>query len=172
MQIGLFYGSSTCYTEMVAEKIQEILGADIITLHNLADTPVTQMSEYDILFLGIPTWDFGELQTDWGNSWDAIDQVELAGKIVALIGLGDQGTYGEWFLDAMGMLHDKLLAKGCRMVGYWPNEGYEFEASKALIADGAYFCGLGIDDVTQYDLTDDRLARWLPQVLEEIAELS
>lgn len=172
MQIGLFYGSSTCYTEMVAEKIQGILGSDLVTLHNLADTSVSVMSDYDILFLGIPTWDFGELQADWGNNWDAIDQVELAGKIVALIGLGDQGTYGEWFLDAMGMLHDKLLAKGCRMVGYWPNEGYEFEASKALIADGTYFCGLGIDDITQYDLTDERLNRWLPQVLEEIAELN
>lgn len=172
MQIGLFYGSSTCYTEMVAEKVLSILGEDLVTLHNLADTPVNKMADYDILFFGIPTWDFGELQTDWGNSWDAIDQVDLTGKIVGLIGLGDQGTYGEWFLDAMGMLHDKLLAKGCRVVGYWPNQGYEFEASKALIADNTYFCGLALDEVTQYDQTEERLNTWLQQVLEEIAELS
>ena len=81
MQIGLFYGSSTCYTEMVAEKIQSILGEDLITLHNLADTPVSKMAEYEILFFGIPTWDFGELQTDWGNNWDAIDQVDLKGIV-------------------------------------------------------------------------------------------
>lgn len=31
----------------------------------------------------------------------------------------------------MGLLHDKLLAQGCQMVGYWPNEGYEFEALKS-----------------------------------------
>ena len=171
MQIGLFYGSSTCYTEMVAEKIQSILGSDLITLQNLVDTPVSKMTDYSILFLGIPTWDFGELQTDWGNSWDAIDQVDLNGKFVALCGLGDQGTYGEWFLDAMGLLHDKLLAKGCQIVGYWPNEGYEFEASKALVDEGRYFVGLALDEVTQYDQTDERLNKWLPQVLEEIAQL-
>lgn len=28
MKIGLFYGSSTCYTEMAAEKIRDILGED------------------------------------------------------------------------------------------------------------------------------------------------
>ena len=72
----------------------------------------------------------------------------------------------------VGMLHDKLLAKGCQIVGYWPNEGYEFEASKALIADGSYFCGLALDEITQYDQTDERLNKWLPQVLDEIADLN
>jgi flavodoxin II len=90
MQIGLFYGSSTCYTEIVAEKIQSILGADLITIHNLADTPVSKMADYSILFLGIPTWDFGEIQTDWANNWDVIDDVDLSGKIVALFLLGQK----------------------------------------------------------------------------------
>lgn len=39
MKIGLFYGSSTCYTEMVAEKIRDILGDDFVTLNNVNDTP-------------------------------------------------------------------------------------------------------------------------------------
>ena len=29
MQIGLFFGSTTCYTEMAAEKIQQIIGEDL-----------------------------------------------------------------------------------------------------------------------------------------------
>ncbi len=41
--------------------------------------------------------------------------------------MGDQLGYGEWFLDALGMLHDKL-ATGVKFVGYWPTEGYEFLA--------------------------------------------
>jgi len=170
MHIGLFYGSSTCYTEMVAEKIQSLLGAELISLHNLKSTPVTAMADYDALILGISTWDFGEIQEDWLNSWDAIDEVKLSGKSVALFGLGDQQGYGEWFLDAMGLLHDKLLLKGCRLVGYWPNEGYEFEASKALVDEGRYFVGLALDETSQYALTDERLARWLPQVLDEMAD--
>lgn len=169
--IGLFYGSSTCYTEMVAEKIQALLGPEQIALHNLKQTPISQMNDYQVLMFGISTWDFGEIQEDWLANWDAIDHINLQGKIVALFGLGDQLGYGEWFLDAMGLLHDKLLAQGCQMVGYWPNEGYEFEASKALVDGGRYFVGLALDETSQYELTEPRLALWLPQVLEEIASL-
>lgn len=32
--------------------------------------------------------------------------------------MGDQLGYGEWFLDALGMLHDKLATKGVKFVGY------------------------------------------------------
>ncbi len=169
MDIGLFYGSSTCYTQMVAEKIQALLGADLVTLHNLKETPVQTMAQYDALIFGISTWDFGEIQEDWQANWDAIDQVKLGGKQIALFGLGDQQGYGEWFLDAMGLLHDKLLLQGCQMVGYWPNEGYQFEASKALVDEGRYFVGLALDETSQYQLTDERLARWLPQVLDEFS---
>ncbi len=65
-----------------------------------------------MLILGIPTWDFGEIQEDWEAVWDQLDDLNLEGKIVALYGLGDQLGYGEWFLDALGMLHDKLSTKG------------------------------------------------------------
>ncbi|GAA4498603.1 flavodoxin FldB [Pseudaeromonas paramecii] len=171
MQIGLFYGSTTCYTEMVAEKIQHRLGAVQVELHNLKTSSIERMLDYPILILGISTWDFGEIQEDWLASWDAIDSVDLSGKVVALFGLGDQQGYGEWFLDAMGLLHDKLVAKGCQMVGYWPNEGYEFEASKALVDEGRLFVGLALDETNQYALTDDRLDAWLPQVLEDAVAL-
>ena len=62
MNIGLFYGSSTCYTEMAAEKIRDIIGPELVTLHNLKDDSPALMSQYDVLILGIPTWDFGEIQ--------------------------------------------------------------------------------------------------------------
>ena len=32
---------------------------------------------------------------------------------------------------AMGTLRDIIEAKGATIVGYWPTEGYQFEASKA-----------------------------------------
>jgi flavodoxin II len=111
MNIGLFYGSSTCYTEMAAEKIRDIIGPELVTLHNLKDDAVALMEQYDVLILGIPTWDFGEIQEDWEAIWDQLDTLNLDGKIVALYGMGDQLGYGEWFLDALGMLHDKLAPK-------------------------------------------------------------
>ena len=139
MKIGLFYGSTTCYTEMAAEKIRALIGPELVDLHNIKDVPLVRMQEYDILILGISTWDFGELQEDWESRWEDIKDVHLEGRIIALFGLGDQLGYGEWYQDALGLLHDQLVPKGVRLVGYWPNEGYEFDASKALIDDGRLF---------------------------------
>ncbi len=90
MKIGLFYGSTTCYTEMAAEKIRALIGPELVDLHNIKDVPLTLMQEYDILILGISTWDFGELQEDWESRWEDIQDVELEGRIIALFGMGDQ----------------------------------------------------------------------------------
>ena len=77
MNIGLFYGSSTCYTEMAAEKIRDIIGPELITLHNLKDDSPALMEQYDVLILGIPTWDFGEIQEDWEAVWAQLDTLNL-----------------------------------------------------------------------------------------------
>ncbi len=151
MNIGLFYGSSTCYTEMAAEKIRDIIGPELVTLHNLKDDSPALMSQYDVLILGIPTWDFGEIQEDWEAVWDQLG-------------------YGEWFLDALGMLHDKLATRGVKFVGYWPTEGYEFTSPKPVIADGQLFVGLALDETNQYDLSDERIQSWCEQILGEMAE--
>ena len=171
MKIGLFYGSSTCYTEMAAEKIRDILGEDLVDIHNIKECQVTDMANYDLLLLGISTWDFGELQEDWEAVWDQLNGLELGGKVAALFGLGDQEGYAEWFLDAMGMLHDQLLPTGLNFIGYWPNEGYNFDASKALTDDKKHFVGLALDEDSQYDLSDERIATWCEQVLLEYQAL-
>ncbi len=171
MKIGLFYGSSTCYTEMVAEKIQAFLGNDLVTLHNLKDDALSLMQDYDLLILGIPTWDFGELQEDWEAQWQSLAETQLNGKIVALYGMGDQLGYSEWFLDALGMLHELLAAKGVSFIGYWPTEGYEFISDKPLTADGQQFVGLALDDVNQFEQTDDRIEAWCEQILTEMSGL-
>lgn len=165
--IGLFYGSSTCYTEIVAEKIGNILGNEQVDIYNIADEPISATLFYSNLIFGIPTWDYGELQEDWEEIWDEIDQFDFTQKKVALYGLGDQMGYPEWFLDAMGYLHHKLVKLGAQPVGYWPNQGYQFEQSKALTPDQQHFVGLALDDENQFDLTDDKLERWCQQIVQE-----
>lgn len=39
------------------------------------------MEEYSILILGIPTWDFGELQEDWEAIWPQLTQLNLREKL-------------------------------------------------------------------------------------------
>lgn len=165
--IGLFYGSSTCYTEMVAEKIQRTLGENLVDLHNVADHELSEAETYTSLILGIPTWDYGELQEDWEAIWPELAEINLQGKKVALFGLGDQIGYPEWFLDAMGYLHDQVVNQGGQPIGYWPNEGYNFDASKALTADESHFVGLALDDENEFDKTDARIHLWCEQIRKE-----
>jgi flavodoxin II len=170
-KIGLFYGSSTCYTEMAAEKIAAALnglaGTELICLHNIASDSIQLMADYQHLVLGIPTWDYGELQEDWESNWEAIDSLDFSGKQVAIYGLGDQIGYPEWFQDALGYLWVKMVNLGAKTVGAWPNQGYSFEQSKALTEDGQFFVGLPLDDENQFELTDNYIAKWSQQILRE-----
>lgn len=166
-KIGLFYGSSTCYTQMAAEKIRQQIGTDYVDLHDIAEEPLITAQFYEYLIFGIPTWDYGELQEDWEEIWPELDELDLDGKKVALYGLGDQVGYPEWFLDAMGYLHDKLLERKAQVVGYWPNQGYQFEGSKALTPDQSHFVGLALDEETEFHLSQDRIAAWCTQILNE-----
>ncbi|GAB2190383.1 flavodoxin FldB [Sessilibacter sp. MAH1] len=158
--IALFYGSSTCYTEMAAEKIAKYLGEANVDVFNVSDEPIANALFYPNIIMGIPTWDYGELQEDWEEIWDEIDSVDFSGKTIALFGLGDQVGYPEWFLDALGYLHAKLSSLGANLVGYWPVEGYEFEESKALTPDGKHFVGLALDEENEFEQTDARIAQW------------
>ncbi len=169
--IGLFYGSSTCYTEMAGEKIRatlhNLLGEERVDFFNIADTPIIQTQFYDFLIFGIPTWDYGELQEDWEEIWDELDALDFSGKKIAIYGLGDQVGYPEWFLDAMGYLHSKLVHRGATPCGYWPRAGYVFDASKALTSNEQYFVGLALDDETEFQLSDARIQQWCTQIIEE-----
>jgi len=173
--IGLFYGSSTCYTEMAAEKIRDSINTTMQTprveLHNIATDSIQLMADYQHLILGIPTWDYGELQEDWENNWDNLDNLDLRHATVALFGLGDQIGYPEWFQDALGYLQVKVVNQGATTVGYWPNCGYKFEQSKGLTADRQFFVGLALDDENQFDLTDQYIDSWCLQVLREFGYL-
>jgi flavodoxin II len=162
--IGLFYGSSTCYTEMSAEKIQQYFGDVNIDLFNIAETSIDEINHYQQIIFGIPTWDYGELQEDWETVWDEIDTINFSDKTIAIFGLGDQIGYPDWFLDAMGFLHNKVLLLGATVIGYWPNDGYTFETSQALNEEKTYFLGLALDDENQFDKTDERIALWCEQL--------
>lgn len=166
-KIALFYGSSTCYTEMCAEKIRDAIGADRIELFNVADTEIQTTQEYTHIIMGIPTWDYGELQEDWEAIWDELPELDLTDKKIALFGLGDQIGYPEWFLDAMGYLHDQLVLQGATLIGYWPNEGYTLDGSKALTDDKQHFVGLALDEENQFALTEARINKWCAGILRE-----
>lgn len=170
-EIGLFYGSTTGMTEDIAYKIQTLAQEQ----HNLDITPINiidlddpnDMFLHRRLILGIPTWNYGEYQDDWEMILDKITGANLSQHTIALYGLGDQVGYPEFFLDALGMLAKQLQAQGATLVGQWSSAGYKFQASKALLPNGQ-FVGLGIDEDSEPEKTDERLSAWLSHVLPQL----
>lgn len=168
-RIGLVYGSSTCYTEIAAERIAAALTDHSVTLLDLATTDLRVADDYPLLILGIPTWDYGELQEDWERAWPRLGDVHWATKTVALFGLGDQEGYPEWFQDALGYLAREVVSRGAHLVGRWPTAGYRFARSQALTADGHCFVGLALDEVSDFDRSEERIRRWAAQITGEFA---
>jgi len=160
-QIGLFYGTTTGKTEAAAEMIRDALG-DGVTMHDIAEAETGDFEGYECLIIGCPTWNIGELQSDWEGFFEDLDEVDFSGKTVAYFGTGDQVGYEDNFQDAMGILEEKIAEKGGKTVGYTTTDGYEFSESKAL-RDGK-FCGLALDDDNQSDLSEERIKAWTAQI--------
>ncbi len=164
--IGLFYGSDTGNTERMAEAIAEKIGTDKVDVIDISGSSKEEMEKYDKLILGMPTWYDGELQSDWEGFIDNLDEIDFTGKTVALFGLGDQYGYADYFLDAMGITHDKIVEKGAKIVGQWPCDDYEFDFSKAE-RDGK-FVGLGLDEDNESDKSEDRINEWLELIKPDL----
>ena len=165
--IGLFFGSDEGNSERIAYRIQKRFGADVVDVFDVADVTQQDFINYDKIILGIPTWDFGQIQSDWEEFWNDISEVDFSGKTVAFFGLGDQFGYGDYYLDAMGMLHEVVSRTCSKIIGHWPTEGYEFDASKAEIPGANKFVGLALDEDQQEHLTAARLDHWCAQIHAE-----
>lgn len=165
-KIGLFYGTQTGNTQTEAEEIQKQFGGEeVVTLIDISQAELSDFANYDFILIGCPTWNVGELQSDWEDFFEQLDEIDFTGKKVAYFGVGDQSGYPNSFQDAMGILEEKISELGGVTVGYWPIEGYEFEESKAL-RDGQ-FVGLALDEDNQSDLTDERIKTWVAQLKSE-----
>lgn len=167
--IAVIYGTTTGNTSDAATKIQQKMGEDAVELFDVKDVGLDALEYFDKIIFAIPTWDYGEVQEDWQEVWDDVDEIDFSSKTIAFLGLGDQYSYAEWFQDAMGMLHDKVVARGATITGLWPVEGYDFEESKALTADKKHFVGLALDDDCQPELTDKRVEDWCALIAADLS---
>lgn len=165
-KIGLFYGTQTGNTQTLAELIQKEFGGEsVVDLHDISGADPDDFESYECLIIGCPTWNIGELQSNWEGFYDELDEIAFQGKKVAYFGAGDQVGYADNFQDAMGILEEKIASLGGTTIGYWSADGYDFNDSKA-IRDGK-FVGLAIDEDNQSDLTDSRIKTWVRQLKQE-----
>lgn len=177
-KIGIFFGSETGTTRLVAKKLHKLLGAE------LADKPVNvnriepeDMLAYDALILGTPSYGIGDIpgngasgcfEPNWVEFFEKFGKPDLSGKRIAFFGLGAQERYSEQFASSLMAVYAVFESLGAEMIGDWSTEGYTFAHSDA-VRDGR-FVGLVIDQRTQGMLTDDRLKQWLEQITPALQE--
>lgn len=157
MKTAIFYGSTTGTTEMVAGKVGELLGAEV-----LSATEIDRVEECDFVIFATSTWGMGDLQDDWYEALDKLKTKNLSGKKVGLIGVGDQFGFGDTFVDGIGTIYEEIKDMGINLVGKTSTDGYSFSGSKAVVDDE--FVGLVIDENNQSELTDERINAWVEKV--------
>ena len=106
--IGLFYGTTTDKTESVAEIIRDEFSCYIVTLHEIGSVKNDDLAEYECLIIPCPTWNIGELQSDWEGFFPELDDIDFSCKKVAYLRTGDQEGCPDKFMDAMGILTENI----------------------------------------------------------------
>ncbi len=159
MSVAVIYGSDFGATRAIATRMAARLRGRAV---DIKEASVSDFEENGLLILGCPTYGFGDLQSDWEDRIDVLREADLTGKKVAIFGTGDQGTYPDTFVDAIGMLYDEVTARGATVVGFTETDGYDYIASLAE-RDGK-FVGLALDEDQQPELTEARITAWLARL--------
>ena len=165
----IYFATSTGKTEDVAHRLAPLVkAAAVVDVADINDTSV--LGACAALICCTPTWNTGADDLRSGTAWDAhveaIETTKLHGKPVAIMGLGDSSSYGDYFCDAMEELYRAFERAGARLVGQVDISDYNYNSSKSVL--NGRFCGLPIDEDSEPDLTDERLNRWAEQLRREL----
>ena len=163
--IGIFYGTTMGNTENIAVLIRKAFGEDSADIMNVDLATKDDVEKYKYLIFGLSTWGVSDLQDDFEDFLEILEEIDFVGKKVALFGLGDQSTYSSSFVDALGILYEWLRKRNVKMVGSISREGYSFEKSLALVK--GKLVGLAIDEEYESHLTKERVAKWVELLKKE-----
>ena len=114
----VIYGSTTGNTEELSESIGSGLkdgGAEVV-IKNVTDADVSELTDYDIIVLGCSTWGIGELQDDFIDFYEKLENISLSGKKAAVFGPGDRGMYPDSFCTAVDLIEERIKEIGVQIV--------------------------------------------------------
>ncbi len=159
-KITIIYGSTMGNTESAASQIAAALSSHEVSTINVSDMTADTLAECSNLILGTSTWGAGDLQDDWECELSTLQSTDLSGKVVALFGCGDAGSYPDTFVDGIGTLYEAAKAAGATIVGSVADD-YSYSSSTAVV-DGE-FVGLPLDDDSA-EKNDGRVAAWCESI--------
>lgn len=159
-KIAILYGTSGGSVESVAKEVQDLFEGSA-DLYNVLDVSLNEIKDYPYLIVGTSTTGIGDLQDDWEGFLPSFAQIDFTGKKVAIFALGDSASYSTSFAESMKVVYDEIYEKA-EIVGKVIDEGYTYDDSIA-VEDGIWV-GLPLDEDNEYDLTEERLKRWVEQL--------
>lgn len=160
-KVGIFYGTTTGTTNGIVDEVDFFLRKEDHEIINVANG-IEKINEFENLIFITPTYGVGELQVHWLKAVSDLEKIDFTGKVVGLIGLGNQYAFGESFVGALKPLYDIIIKNGGKVVGFTSTEGYHYEESEAIIED--QFIGLALDETNQADYTPERIQNWITEV--------
>ncbi len=172
-KILLCYAPKGGNVEKIAKKFSLLVGIDKMDSHlieSIDDNLKKKIATYNKFIMVISTvgrsnWDSHYTKIGWDLLIQELREMNLEGKTIAIIGLGDHLLYPDNFVDSMGILHEVLIERKAELVGYTSTKGYEFSNSLAVQNDN--FVGLVIDQDNEGELTDSRLKNWFEQIKDK-----
>merc|ERR1712003_513566 len=115
--VGVYYSTQTGNTETIAGYISEAVGAE---MKDIADATEDEIKGLDTLIVGAPTWHTDAESERSGTEWDSwlydtLPNLDVAGKNVAVFGVGDQQSYNEYlFNNPLRYLDHPAISIGAR----------------------------------------------------------
>ena len=119
-KIGMFFGSETGTTRLVAKKIHKKLGEALCDKPvNVNRVTLADLLRYDALILGTPSYGEGEIpgksvgcfEPNWEEFFaQGPAEADFSGKHIAFFGLGAQERYADRFASSLRPLVDKFRA--------------------------------------------------------------
>ena len=118
-QALVIYGSTTGNTESAAHTIAKVMAANGLKTitKNVSAVGLSDFAQgYEIIVLGCSTWgdDDIELQDDFAEFYEGMDDLDLSGQKLAVFGCGDS-SYPH-FCGAVDLLEEKLESLGADLV--------------------------------------------------------
>ncbi|HAR39450.1 MAG: flavodoxin [Bacteroidetes bacterium GWD2_45_23] len=162
-KIAILYGSSGGNVTSVARQVQDLFDGNA-DIYNVMEVSLEEIKDYTYYIIGTSTTGIGDLQDDWEGFLPSFSRLDFTGKKAAIFALGDSASYSTSFAESMKVVFDEIQDK-VQIVGRVPDEGYTYDDSTAVI-DGLWV-GLPIDEDNEYDLTQERLEKWVESLKQE-----
>lgn len=169
--VGIFYAPAGGSVHKIARLLKQKMVDYQPEMFCVSDISAEQMLDYHNLILvcsslGRNTWE-REQKDKWSVFIPQMRKIDLNGRKVSIVGLGDHVTYPNNFVDGIGFMADIVTEMKGILVGQTSTVDYVFNDSKAL-RDGK-FAGLPLDEDFEPEKTNRRIDDWLERVLPEFA---